>query len=84
MAARTFLYKPVMANYSIPNGAGISPLLTASEAALILGVHRRTVSRLAACGVLPSVWFGNRRRFALQHLEALAGRGYGQRAAGVR
>lgn len=50
-------------------------ILTASEAATLLKVHKRTVYRLAEEGILPGSRIGHRWRFSKDNLLALVSKG---------
>ena len=50
-------------------------ILTASEAAALLKVHKRTVYRLAEDGIIPGSRIGHRWRFSRHNILALVSKG---------
>ena len=46
-------------------------ILTASEAAVLLKVHKRTIYRLAEEGIIPGSHIGHRWRFSKENILAL-------------
>ena len=50
-------------------------ILTASEAAALLKVHKRTVYRLAEDGIIPGSRIGHRWRFSKHNILALVSKG---------
>jgi excisionase family DNA binding protein len=50
-------------------------ILTASEAAALLKVHKRTVYRLAEEGIIPGGRIGHRWRFSRHNILALVSKG---------
>jgi excisionase family DNA binding protein len=47
----------------------IEPLLDLTRAAVILGIHRKTLERLARQGKIPSIRIGRLWRFRESHLD---------------
>jgi excisionase family DNA binding protein len=59
-------------------------ILTATEAAELLKVHKRTVYRLAEEGVIPGTRIGHRWRFSKNNILALVSKPEGEEAAPTR
>ena len=66
----TSLQIPEAAQHRIPSSTSAHPLLNSQQAARYLGVHPRTLTRLARDGEIPALQIGRHWRFRISDLDA--------------